>query len=243
MPTNESTPNAATAALVLVVEDEPPMKRYLATLLETSDYRVIEGVNAKQAISLAASHDPDLILLDLGLPDEDGLAVIERLREWTTTPIIVISAREQETDKVDALDRGAQDYLTKPFGSNELLARMRVALRDHPSAPAEPTFTNGPLRIDYDRRLVYLHDEEVPLTPTEYKLLVYLAKNVGKVLTHRQILREVWGPNYVEHDHYVRVYMSQLRQKFEQDPARPKLLTTETGVGYRMRLSRDAEPR
>jgi two-component system KDP operon response regulator KdpE len=223
--------------LILIVEDEPQMSRFLITLLETSHYRVLEATNAAAAIHLCASRNPNLILLDLGLPDRDGLSVIIQIREWTKTPIIVISAREQENDKVEALDLGADDYLTKPFHARELLARMRAALRHTERAELDiPEFINGPLRIDYAHRLTFFDEQSVSLTPTEYKILTLLAKNAEKVLTYRQILRDVWGQGYVEHTHYVRVFMSQLRQKFEHNPARPQLLITETGVGYRMRL-------
>lgn len=237
-------PPNGTADLVLIVEDEPQMNRFLSTLLETSGYRLLECRTSREALALCASHNPDLVLLDLGLPDGDGLTVIARIREWTHTPIIVISAREQENDKINALDRGADDYVVKPFGARELLARMRVATRharERSAGDHTATFENGRLRIDYQRRLAFDNGEEVQLTPTEYKLLVYLAQNSGKVLTHRQILREVWGPNRVEQEHYVRVYMSQLRRKFERDPANPQMLKTATGVGYRMQLLEDDE--
>lgn len=232
-----------TAKLVLVVEDEIQMKRYLTTLLETSDYNVIECETAQMAITLCASHQPDLVLLDLGLPDRDGLTVIEQLREWTSIPIIVISARGMENDKIDALDRGASDYLTKPFGSGELLARMRVAFRHATTREREDQseFIAGPIRIEFQSRLVYRHGVEVPLTPTEYKLLLLLAHNAGKVITNRQILKEVWGPNHVEQSHYVRVFMSQLRQKLEDNAAHPQILMTETGVGYRLKIPKDTE--
>lgn len=232
------------AKQILVVEDEPQMRRFLLMLLETGGYRTLESSTAREAISLCATNNPDLILLDLGLPDADGLDVIQQLREWSKTPIIVISAREKEGDKIEALDRGADDYVVKPFGAKELLARIRVALRhahERDVGQQESQFTNGPLRIDYERRLAFLNDSEVTLTATEFRLLVFLAHNAGKVLTHRQILREVWGPNYVDHAHYVRIFMSQLRGKFEENPAKPRILTTETGVGYRMRILADAE--
>jgi two-component system, OmpR family, KDP operon response regulator KdpE len=227
-----------TAPLVLLIEDEPQMRRFLRTALESNDYRLVEAGTAKEGLAHAASRNPDVILLDLGLPDRDGLEVARELREWSGTPIIVISARGQEEDKVKALDLGADDYLTKPFGVEELLARIRVALR-HAATPAgavpEPIFESGELRVDLPNRRVWRAGEEVHLTPTEYKLLVTMVRHAGKVLTHRMLLKEVWGPNYVNQAHYVRVYLAQLRQKIEADPARPRLLLTEPGVGYRLR--------
>ena len=226
------------APLVLLIEDEPQMRRFLRTALESNDYRLVESATAKEGLAHAASRNPDVILLDLGLPDRDGLEVARELREWSGTPIIVISARGQEQDKVKALDLGADDYLTKPFGVEELLARIRVALR-HASAPAgaapEPIFESGALRVDLPNRRVWRAGQEVHLTPTEYKLLVTMVRHAGKVLTHRMLLKEVWGPNYVNQAHYVRVYLAQLRQKIEADPARPRLLLTEPGVGYRLK--------
>jgi two-component system KDP operon response regulator KdpE len=229
---------AGTAPLVLLIEDEPQMRRFLRTALESNDYRLVESATAKEGLAHAAARNPDVILLDLGLPDRDGLEVARELREWSGTPIIVISARGQEQDKVKALDLGADDYLTKPFGVEELLARIRVALR-HASAPPgalpEPIFESGPLRVDLPNRRVWREGQEVHLTPTEYKLLVTMVRHAGKVLTHRMLLKEVWGPNYVNQAHYVRVYLAQLRQKIEADPARPRLLLTEPGVGYRLK--------
>jgi two-component system KDP operon response regulator KdpE len=225
-------------ALVLVVEDEPPMRKFIRASLGSHGYRVIEAGQATEAIGLLTSHNPALVLLDLGLPDGDGIDLTRQIREWTRVPIIVLSARGREDDKVSALDAGADDYLTKPFGVNELLARMRVALRhaqpQGPSQVAEP-LQFGELRIDLVRREVFLGAEELHLTPIEYKLLTLLAHNAGRVLTHRQILKEVWGPSYASHAHYVRVHMAELRKKVEQDPSRPKLLVTEPGVGYRLR--------
>ena len=225
-------------SLVLVVEDEPQMRRFIRASLSSHGYRVVEAETAAEAIRLVTSNNPDLILLDLGLPDADGVDLTRRLREFARTPILVLSARGREDDKVDALDAGADDYLTKPFGVNELLARMRVALR-HGSRDAAPTsvpiLTFGELTIDLARRVVTLSGREVHLTPTEYKLLLLLAHNAGKVLTHRHILKEVWGAAYASHTHYVRVHMAELRKKVEVDPARPRLLVTEPGVGYRLR--------
>jgi two-component system, OmpR family, KDP operon response regulator KdpE len=224
--------------LILLIEDEPQMRRFLRTALTAHDYRLIEAETAKEGLAHAAARNPDVILLDLGLPDRDGLEVARELREWSGTPIIVLSARGREQDKVSALDLGADDYLTKPFGVEELLARIRVALR-HASLPPgsapEPIFEAGELRVDLAERRVWRQGEEVHLTPTEYKLLATLVRHAGKVLTHRQLLKEVWGANYLNQSHYVRVYLAQLRQKIEADPARPRLLLTEPGVGYRLR--------
>jgi two-component system KDP operon response regulator KdpE len=226
------------APLVLLIEDEPPMRRFLRTALGANDYRLVEAETAKEGLAQAAARNPDVILLDLGLPDRDGLEVARELREWSATPIIVLSARGREEDKVKALDLGADDYLTKPFGVDELLARIRVALRHAampPGTAPEPVFEAGALRVDLTARRVWRGGEEIHLTPTEYKLLTTLVRHAGKVLTHRQLLKEVWGANYANQSQYVRVYMAQLRQKIEADPARPRLLLTEPGVGYRLR--------
>ena len=224
--------------LVLVVEDEVQMRRFLRTALGTQGYRVVEAEASREALVAATTHNPELILLDLGLPDGDGIDLARRIREWSRVPIIVISARGREDDKVAALDAGADDYLTKPFGTNELLARMRVALRhaaEKDGGEATPVLENGALRIDQVRREVTLAGKEVRLTPIEYRLLVLMARHAGMVLTHRQILKEVWGPPYVNETHYLRVFMAQLRRKVEPDPVRPALLLTEPGVGYRMK--------
>ncbi|MFH0903514.1 MAG: response regulator [Pseudomonadota bacterium] len=228
---------SAASALVLVVEDEPQMRRFLRASLTSHGFGVIEAASAKEGTALLTSSNPEIVLLDLGLPDEDGVVFTKKLREWSRVPVVVISARGRETDKVEALDAGADDYLTKPFGVNELLARIRVALRHARQADGAPgpVVEVGALRIDFARRVVTLAGEEVRLTPIEYRLLALLAQNAGKVLTHRQLLREVWGPGYAEQTHYLRVYMAQLRRKIEADPARPLLLTTEPGVGYRLR--------
>jgi two-component system KDP operon response regulator KdpE len=221
--------------LVLVVEDEVQVRRFLRAALGSHGYRVLEADTVREAEQLATSHNPDVFLLDLVLPDGDGIDLARRLREWTRAPIVVVSARGREEDKVNALDAGADDYLTKPFGVNELLARLRVALRHARASPDVPAVLEaGPLRIDLARREVTVDGREVRLTPTEYKLLALLARHAGKVLTHRQILREVWGPNATE-AHWVRVHMAELRKKLEADPARPRLLVTEPGVGYRLR--------
>ena len=225
------------APVVLVIEDEPQMRRFLKTSLESRDYGLVEAVSAREGLSQATGRNPDVILLDLGLPDLDGIELTRRLREWSRTPIIVISARGREQDKIAALDAGADDYLTKPFGIGELLARLRVALR-HAAAPdggGEPVFEVGDLKVDLASRLVFRRGGEVHLTPIEYKLLATLVRHAGKVVTHRQLLKEAWGPNAVEQTHYVRVYMTQLRHKLEDDPSRPRYLLTESGVGYRLK--------
>jgi len=230
--------DTAPAPLVLLIEDEPQMRRYLRAALESHDYRLVEATTSREGLAQATGRNPDVILLDLGLPDGDGIDLARRIREWATTPIIVISARGKEQDKVAALDAGADDYLTKPFGTDELLARLRVALRHaaRAAAPDEPVFSVGPLRVDLAARQVFVDDAEIHLTPTEYKLLTTLVRHAGKVVTHRLLLKEVWGPNATEHTHYLRVYMTQLRHKLERDPTRPRYLQTEAGVGYRFRV-------
>jgi two-component system KDP operon response regulator KdpE len=225
-------------ALILVVEDEQPIRRFLRAGLEGEGYRFAEAVTGQEAIAQAATRAPDLVLLDLGLPDIDGFEVVRRIREWSRMPIVVLSAREQEGDKIRALDAGADDYVTKPFSMGELLARMRVALRHRDEAAAqgeENTATFGELEIDFARRRVTVAGREVRLTPIEYRLLCTLARHAGRVLTHEHLLREVWGPGYTSRHHYLRVYMAQLRNKLEQTPARPRYLITEPGVGYRLR--------
>ncbi len=229
--------------VVLIVEDEQPLRRFLRAALTGAGLAPVEAATAAEARSLAALNNPEVILLDLGLPDGDGIPLTRELREWTQVPIIVISARGHEADKVAALDAGADDYLTKPFGVEELLARIRVALRHARQADGGPTETVvacGPLSIDFARREVTINGDAVHLTPIEYRLLAALARHAGLVLTHRQLLREVWGLAHAERTHYLRVYMAQLRRKIETDPARPRLLLTELGVGYRLRA--DATP-
>jgi two-component system KDP operon response regulator KdpE len=228
----------ASLPVVLLIEDEPPMRRFISATLRAHDYQVVEAATAREGLAQAAGRNPDVVLLDLGLPDGDGLDVARAIRRSARTPIIVISARGQEHDKVTALDLGADDYLTKPFGVPELLARMRVALRHAAvsvNTPPEPVFEAGGVHVDLLRREVLRDHQEVHLTPTEYKLLAALVRHAGRVVTHRQLLSEVWGINYVEQTHYLRVYMTQLRHKLERDPARPRLLATEPGVGYRLR--------
>lgn len=227
------------AITVLLIEDEPQMRRFLRAALDSGAWHLIEAPTAREGLAQAASRNPDLILMDLGLPDGDGLDLTRRIREWSTVPIIVLSARGREADKVTALDAGADDYLTKPFGVEELLARMRVALRHvaRIDGVGEPAFEVGGLRVDLADRRVTVRGQDVHLTPLEYKLLATLVRHAGKVLTHRLLLREVWGPNAQTQTHYLRVYMTQLRHKIEADPARPRLLLTEPGVGYRLQSS------
>jgi two-component system KDP operon response regulator KdpE len=224
-----------TSARVLVVDDEPAIRRFLRVSLAARGYAVFEADSGQAALSAVVTDRPDLIILDLGLPDLDGIEVTRLLREWTPIPIIILSVRGQEADKVAALDAGADDYLTKPFGIGELLARMRVALRHAGSSGAEPVFTSDDLVVDLVRRVVTLAGQDVQLTPTEYDLLRVLVTHAGKVLTHRQLLREVWGVSYQQETHMLRVNISNLRRKIEPDPARPHYILTEPGVGYRLR--------
>jgi two-component system KDP operon response regulator KdpE len=226
----------APAPLLLLVEDELPIRRFLRLSLANEGYRVEEADTAKQAIRLATQQPPDLVILDLGLPDADGLEVLKQLRDWLRAPILILSARDQEKQKVAALDAGADDYLTKPFGTDELLARIRVALRHASRAPGErdsAVFESGDLKVDLGNRRVFARGAEVKLTPLEYKLLATLVKHAGKVLTHTFLLKEVWGPHQVRETHYLRVFMASLRRKIEPDPARPRHLLTEQAVGYR----------
>jgi two-component system KDP operon response regulator KdpE len=219
---------------ILVIEDEQPIQRFLRAALTNEGYRLSEAVSGEEGLRLASSQPPDLIILDLGLPDLDGQEVLQRLREWCTAPIIILSARDQEQQKIQALDQGADDYLTKPFGIGELLARMRTALRHaHRVGPETSSVSIGDLRVDLASRIVICRNEEVHLTPLEYKLLVTMLKHAGKVLTHRFLLREVWGPQNSQENHYLRVFVASLRRKLEVDPAQPRYIVTEQGVGYR----------
>jgi two-component system KDP operon response regulator KdpE len=224
---------------VLVIEDEQPIVRFLRTALGSQGYVLHEAATARTGLVQAAACRPDIILLDLGLPDMDGLEVIRRVRAWSAVPIIIISARGQESDKVAALDAGADDYLTKPFGVPELMARIRASLR-HAGRVGDgaesTTVVCGDLKIDIAGHLVLLRGQEVSLTPIEFRLLAAVARHAGKVITHRQLLKEVWGPHLTEESHYLRVFVHQLRRKLEADPARPKYILTETGVGYRLKL-------
>jgi len=219
---------------VLVIDDEVQIRRFLRISLEANGYEVYEVATGLEGISRAAQLRPDLIILDMGLPDIDGLEVLRRLREWTTTPTIILSVRDADDDKVAALDAGADDYLTKPFSLEELMARMRVAQRHADPGQQSHLFKAGNVAVDLSRRLVTRNGEAVKLTPTEYALLRLLIQHAGRVLTHKQILREVWGPEYVEETHYLRVYFAQLRQKLEENPSLPTLILTEPGVGYRL---------
>jgi two-component system KDP operon response regulator KdpE len=220
--------------LILVIDDEPPIRRFLKASLLNAGYVVEEAATGEEGLRLAASHPPDLVLLDLGLPGLDGQEVLRRLREWLSAPVIVLSARDLESQKIAALDSGADDYVTKPFSLGELLARIRTALRHAQPAAAEASvLTAGDLRVDFAARLVYRDDQEVHLTPLEYKLLATMMKHAGKVLTHRFLLREVWGPNDVQETHYLRIFVANLRRKLEQDSVRPRHILTEQGVGYR----------
>lgn len=219
-----------------MIDDELPIRRFLRASLPEEEYELQEAENGEQGVRLTATENPDVVLLDLGLPDFDGLEVTKRIREWSPVPIIILSARHQERDKVLALDAGADDYLTKPFGVPELLARVRVALRHSrlTAAQPEPTFESNGLMVDQSARRVFVRGKEVHLTPHEYKLLTALIKHAGMVVTHKHLLNEVWGPAYETESHYLRVYMAQLRQKIEEEPANPQMLMTEPGVGYRL---------
>jgi len=222
---------------ILIVEDEQAIVRFVRAALEADGLRVHEAQTLQRGLLEAATRKPDAIILDLGLPDGDGLDFIRDLRQWSQTPIIVLSARVEEQDKIAALDAGADDYLSKPFGIGELQARLRVALRRHGSASqSDPLITFSDVRVDLVARRIQRGEEEIHLTPIEFRLLAVLIGHHGKVLTQRQLLREVWGPNAVEHSHYLRIYMGHLRQKLENDPARPRHFITETGIGYRFML-------
>jgi two-component system, OmpR family, KDP operon response regulator KdpE len=230
---------SACATTVLVIDDEVPFLRFLRALLGSHGFRVVEARTAAEGLVQASTRNPDLILLDLGLPDRDGVELTRAVREWARIPIIVLSARHQEEDKVQALDAGADDYLTKPVGAGELLARMRVAMRHaarHSSGAEEAILRFGDTTVDFSSRRVVVGASEVHLTPTEYKLLVLMVRHAGKVITHGQLLSEVWGRSYVARTDYLRVYMRQLRHKLEKNPARPRHFINEPGIGYRLRL-------
>jgi two-component system, OmpR family, KDP operon response regulator KdpE len=228
---SESTPHLPT---VLIIDDEIQIRRLLRVTLEGNGYRVFEAASGQEGLGEAAQRRPDIVVLDLGLPDMDGLVVLQRLREWSEASVLVLSVREGEEDKVGALDHGADDYINKPFSTAELLARLRAARRRALPAADNAVFHSGPLQVDLSSRVVTVKGREIKLTPTEYSLLRLLARNAGKVVTHRQILKEVWGPNYGEQTHYLRVYMAHLREKLEENPSRPELLLTEAGIGYRL---------
>lgn len=219
---------------VLIVEDEKEIRRFLRIALEGESLRVFDAETLQRGLIEAATRKPDLVILDLGLPDGDGVEFIRDLRQWSAMPIVVLSARSDEQDKIEALDAGADDFLTKPFGIGELLARVRVALRRHSSAQPQATVIRfSAVTVDIAARRVTRDGEELHLTPIEFRLLTFLLNNAGKVLTQRQLLNQVWGPNAVEHSHYLRIYMGHLRQKLEADPTQPKHFITETGIGYR----------
>ena len=227
----------ATVPTLVVIEDDPQIRRFLRSGLSPQSMRIFEAESGAQGLVEAATRKPDLVILDLGLPDTDGVDVVARLREWYTGPIIILSARTAEQEKIKALDAGADDYLTKPFGIGELLARVRAALRRSAQpggADGASAFEFGDVRIDLGARRVFRAGQEVHLTPNEYRLLAVLVRHAGKVCTHRQLLAEVWGPSHVEHAHYLRIYMAQLRHKLEADPTNPRFLRTELGVGYRL---------
>ena len=224
----------AKLATALVIDDEVQIRRLLRLALEGNGYRVCEAANGQAGLLEAAQCRPDVVLLDLGLPDLDGVTVLKRLREWSAVPVLVLSVRDREEDKVAALDAGADDYVTKPFSTGELLARLRVAQRHVQPGPAVSLFRSGDVEVDLARRVVQRQGKEVKLTATEYSLLAFLVRHAGRVLTHRQLLLEIWGPNATEQTHYLRVYVGHLREKLEADSARPKLLITEPGVGYHL---------
>lgn len=229
---------AMTNPVIVIIEDDPAIRLFLRTGLRAHDFKVFEADTGRQGIIEAGVRKPDLIIVDLGLPDMDGVDVIKAIREWSARPLIVLSARGAEQQKIEALDAGADDYLTKPFGLGELLARIRVVLRRAVSGPAQDmdgVFSTGELKVDLPKRQVFVGGNEVHLTPIQYRLLSLLVKNAGKVLTHQYILKEVWGPSYKDNSHYPRIYMSQLRQKLEADPTQPRYLLTESGVGYRLK--------
>ncbi|MGB7539020.1 MAG: response regulator transcription factor [Anaerolineales bacterium] len=222
------------ARRILVVDDEAPIRRYLRVVLGAQGYTLLEAASGQEALNAVPAGRPDLIILDLGLPDIDGVEVTRRLREWSQTPIIILSVREAETDKIAALDAGADDYLVKPFGTGELLARIRASLRRQADEATEPILQSGTLRMDLSLRLVTMENREISLTPTEYDLLRVLMRNAGKVITHRHLLRLVWGPVYEDEMHLLRVNVSNLRRKLEPDPSSPSVIRTEPGVGYRL---------
>ena len=228
------------SATILIIEDERAIRSFVRPTLEAHGYALIEAETGAQGLALASQHRPDAILLDLGLPDGDGMEVLAHLREWSQAPIVIISARDREADKVAALDAGADDYLTKPFGVGELLARVRVALRHAAqivSGTHEPVFQTGAMRVDLEHRYVFIGENEIHLTPIEYRLLSELVRHAGKVLTHRHLLREVWGAGYEKENHYLRVHMGSLRRKIEENSARPQFIQTEPGIGYRLKTN------
>jgi two-component system, OmpR family, KDP operon response regulator KdpE len=227
-------PDQKPTATVLVVDDEPQIRRLLRVTLEANGYAVLDAATGQEGLVQAAQRRPDVVLLDLGLPELEGMSVLKRLREWSRVPVIILSVRDREDDKIAALDAGADDYVTKPFGTGELLARLRAALRHERGQGAEAVFTAGDLQVDLAARVVQKGGQEVKLTPTEYALLRLLVTHAGKVLTHRQLLSEIWGPKAVDQTQYLRVHFAHLREKIEDDPAQPKLIITEPAIGYRL---------
>jgi two-component system KDP operon response regulator KdpE len=228
--------NSTPAHVALVIDDEPQIRRLLRVTLEANGYRVFDAATGQDGIAQAAQRRPDVVLLDLGLPDLDGVEVLKRLREWSRVPVLILSVRDREDDKVAALDAGADDYVTKPFSSGELLARLRAALRHLRPQPADAVFHSGDLEVDLSARVVRKRGQEVKLTPTEYSLLRVFVTHAGKVLTHRQLLTEVWGPKAVEQTHYLRVHIAHLREKVKDIPGQPEFIRTEPGIGYRFVL-------
>jgi two-component system KDP operon response regulator KdpE len=225
------------AGKILLIDDEAAIRRLLKVSLKSQGYAIVEATGGKEGIEQAAMCHPDLIILDLGLPDLDGFKVLKSIREWSQVPIIILTVRDSEIEKVSLLDAGANDYITKPFGVPELLARIRVALRLTLASEDEAKFKSGPLEIDFAAHVVKLNNDAIKLTDIEYRLLSLLAKNAGKLLTQRQLLKEIWGISAIEHTHYLRIYIAQLRHKLEKDPSRPQMIITEPGVGYRMNSS------
>ncbi len=221
---------------ILTIDDEMQIRKLLKISLECEQYQVLEAPSGKDGVQMAATHRPDLILLDMGLPDLGGLVVLQRIRQWSSVPVIILSVQNDENSIISALDQGADDYLVKPFNTNELMARIRVVLRRSETSNPDPIFQSGPLKVDLAKHQVTVNDKLIKLTHTEFDLLVCLIRHAGKVLTHRQILKEVWGPNAIEHTQYLRVYVQHLRQKIEKQATLPQLLTTEPGIGYRLNI-------
>lgn len=219
---------------ILVIDDEPQMRKLLRVSLQAHDYQLSEAANGLEGIQQAAAFKPDLAIVDLGLPDMDGKEVIRQIRDWSAMPIIILTARDQEQEKIAALDAGADDYITKPFGIGELMARMRVCLRRMAASDNEPVLRCGGLAVDLLQRRVTVDDREIKLTPTEYELIKFMIQHAGRVLTHKQLLKAGWGNSYGEDTHYIRIYIGQLRRKIEQDPAQPRYIVTESGIGYRL---------
>jgi two-component system KDP operon response regulator KdpE len=230
---NDLASKITTPATALVIDDEPQLRRLLRVTLEANGYTVVDAVNGNEGIVQAAQCRPDVVLLDLGLPDLDGVEVLKRIREWSQVPVLILSVRDRESDKIAALDAGADDFVTKPFGNGELLARLRTVQRRRQPTAAGAVFRSGKIEVDLAARVVRKNDVEVKLTPIEYALLRLFVVHAGKVLTHRQLLTEVWGPNAVEQTHYLRVHITHLRDKLEMDSTRPKFIVTEPGIGYR----------